>query len=312
MLRIENGIVKKNTGIDAEVTVPEGVFAIGKSAFEGSKWLRSVVLPDTLLEIDYNAFGKCQKLEQVKFSNGLHQISNSAFFGCKALVRVVLPDSLTKIQSHAFQGCTSLQELALPYSLESIGASAFADCPNLRTLHIRVDGKVITLPLFNGAALDDIEWKRLRLLAQKRAIEQFNEIAKAQLYAAPDDAAQGGETRIPAEIPDNKILTEKTKTEDAALLGNIVIPKQVAESSDEFSNGWNAQLEAIVRRQKEMEEELERVREASRQSTATLLGRIAVLEERLSEMEEKARRAVPPRHILSFHPMTDEELLNQK
>ncbi len=304
MLKIENGIVKKNTGIDADVAVPEGVFAIGKSAFEGSKWLRSVSLPDTLMEIDYNAFGRCQKLEQIFFSNGLRLIGNSAFYECRALVRVVFPDSLTKIQSHAFQGCTNLQELALPHTLESIGASAFADCPNLHTIHIRVDEKVITLPLLNGAALDDIEWKRLRLLAQKRSMEQFNEIAKAQMYPLPEE-----HTGQSAPIPEHKLPDETAEIENEILPAVSYIPKQAGESSEAVPAEWNAQLEAIVRRQKEMEEELERVREASRQSTATLMGRIVALEEKLSEMEEKARRAVPPRQILSFHPLTDEELL---
>ena len=55
---IENGVLKKYNGSEQIVNIPDGVIAIGDSAFEGCLSLESVVIPDSVISIGDKAFGE--------------------------------------------------------------------------------------------------------------------------------------------------------------------------------------------------------------------------------------------------------------
>ena len=58
---IKNGVLKKYKGKNADVVIPEGVTAIGESAFDGCKSLKEIDLPAQIdvKNIGKNAFAGC-------------------------------------------------------------------------------------------------------------------------------------------------------------------------------------------------------------------------------------------------------------
>jgi len=111
------------------IELPPSVRSIGVSAFEGSKWLSSVILPQ---------------------NNPLFTtISSRAFFGCKGLKSteenlLLFPDTITTIEASAFQGCdnTNFKVINLPNSLITGGNSAFMDCVYLETVTFPQSGSL--------------------------------------------------------------------------------------------------------------------------------------------------------------------------
>ncbi len=53
---------EKYNGDKADVTIPEGVVAIGEDAFYWCKSLESIVIPDSVTSIEDYAFSNCNSL----------------------------------------------------------------------------------------------------------------------------------------------------------------------------------------------------------------------------------------------------------
>ncbi len=104
--------LKKYTGNDRVIAVPQGVHCI-----------------------DPNAFSNCPVWE-VYLPHGLRIIGESAFSGCYLLRKISLPDSLKAIGAGAFQGCHSLEKIEIPGSVQVIGPKTFWFCLNLQ--HVKL------------------------------------------------------------------------------------------------------------------------------------------------------------------------------
>ena len=105
--------LKKYTGTDRIIAVPEGVHCI-----------------------DPNAFANCPVWE-VYLPAGLKEIGASAFKGCHLLKKVSLPEGLTVIGPHAFEGCFNMEEIEIPGSVSIICQRAFWFCLNLLSVTLR-------------------------------------------------------------------------------------------------------------------------------------------------------------------------------
>ncbi len=125
----------KNRDFVTAVTLPEGVTAIGQSAFENTG-LKRLKLPEGLATLGERAFGGCAALEEVECASGLKTIGDSAFYGCEKLGKLALPEGMTTIGNGAFNMCAALSELTLPEGLTTIEDSAFLNCDALQTLTI--------------------------------------------------------------------------------------------------------------------------------------------------------------------------------
>lgn len=174
MTEYENRLTEFETHGKDEVTVPDGVTALGARLFAGNTALRRVNLPRTLRTIGNGAFAGCTALEEVSIQEGLHRLGDGCFENCTALREVTLPETVVSIRSSAFRGCTNLRKINLPETLrrnvesetfagctalesievpsqvQSIMPGAFRGCVNLKTIRFRCEGVRVSASSFAG------------------------------------------------------------------------------------------------------------------------------------------------------------------
>ena len=107
----------------SDVTVPNSVTEIGKSAFESCIKLMSIVIPNSVKTIGEGAFAYCDELTSLTLPNSIKTISDNAFFSC-GIASITIPTSVISIGEGAF--ClTHLTTIDIPNSVKTIGESAF-------------------------------------------------------------------------------------------------------------------------------------------------------------------------------------------
>ncbi len=150
----------------SDVSIPDTVTEIGKSAFGNCNLLESVRLPDSITEIGDRAFEE-SALISINIPNAITKIGEWAFANCKSLQTVTmnrndtvkrtdskcvigesafqwdtslksvdLPENLTEISRHAFANCSSLANITIPDKVTEIGEYAFSSCISLETLEL--------------------------------------------------------------------------------------------------------------------------------------------------------------------------------
>lgn len=133
---IQDGVLKKYTGVGGEVVIPTGVTEIGERAFNRCIGLTEIVIPDSVTVIGDSAFDNCTALTDVSFGNGVTTIGSGAFWNCCNLTNIILPDSLGTIGSFAFNFCSGLTRVTIPEGVTTIGPSAFKECSSLTNVVI--------------------------------------------------------------------------------------------------------------------------------------------------------------------------------
>ena len=121
------------------VTLPEGIEAIGNSAFSGTA-ITTLTIPASVASIGTGAFLNCAELTTVIFAEGSQLVeigisidgaevgesATNVFKNTSKLTSINLPDSVKVIGGYAFNG-SAISSLTLPTSLEVIGDYAFAE-----------------------------------------------------------------------------------------------------------------------------------------------------------------------------------------
>lgn len=132
---IEGTTVIKYIGTKKQTVVPEFITKIGENAFANGD-VENVTLPEGLKVIGKTAFGWCENLKEIVFPEGLEIIDEFAFADCSALERIILPDSVEFVGASAFHACSSAYELRLPEGIKQISRRAFDFCVSLEKLYI--------------------------------------------------------------------------------------------------------------------------------------------------------------------------------
>ena len=122
----------------ANVTIPEGVTSIERSAFSGCSGLTNMAIPDSVTNIYSSAFSGCANITSVKIpeyvcDNGLSSVFPSSY---QSITNVVISDSVTNIASYAFSDCSGLASVAIPDCVTNIGEYAFRNCDGLTSVTI--------------------------------------------------------------------------------------------------------------------------------------------------------------------------------
>ena len=133
------------TGVNGDVSIPDGVTSIEDSAFSGYSGLKSVTIPDSVTSIATSAFSGCSGLLSITVEEGNSNYSSTNGLllskDGKTLVQgvngdVLIPDGVTRIEDSAFNGRNELTSVAIPNSVTSIATSAFSDCSGLKSVTI--------------------------------------------------------------------------------------------------------------------------------------------------------------------------------
>ncbi|WP_353333551.1 leucine-rich repeat domain-containing protein [Bacteroides sedimenti] len=119
-----------------QVTVGEGMNAIGSNAFLGCTSLISISIPASVKSIGSQAFYHCSSLTSVALPNRISYIGGNAFSDCSALTSIVIPDSVRCIRAGTFANCTSLMSLSIPDNVTSVIGNAFEGCTGVRSITI--------------------------------------------------------------------------------------------------------------------------------------------------------------------------------
>lgn len=137
------GIANDNYSIN--IVIPEtieydGVIctvnSVGKSAFRGNTFIKSVELPKSVQSIGESAFRECDALEIINLPDNLTSISDNCFQDCKSLSSIAIPQNVTSIGEWAFYGCYNLKSLSFHTSVSSVGNVAFGNCNNINSVYI--------------------------------------------------------------------------------------------------------------------------------------------------------------------------------
>ena len=135
--KADKALISYPAGISSSTyTIPQGITAIGDSAFYYCDSLTSVSIPDSVTSIGDNAFYFCESLTSVTIPDSVTAIGDSAFSYCDSLTSVSIPDSVTSIGDEAFYSCSSLTSVNIPDSVTSIGDRAFSYCDSLTSVSI--------------------------------------------------------------------------------------------------------------------------------------------------------------------------------
>lgn len=119
-------------------TIPDGVTAIGTSAFFGCINLTSIEIPGGVTTIGEQAFW-ASDLTSIELPDGVTTIGEQAFGSCKSLSSVTIPQSVTSIGDYAFVDCTGLTSftcLVENPSAITMGAGIFQTIPSTCTLFV--------------------------------------------------------------------------------------------------------------------------------------------------------------------------------
>lgn len=114
---------------EGNLVIPENVTEISNCVFCNGK-MSSVTLPRGLKAIGKNAFENCHSLKEVEIPEGVGAVQAEAFYRCAALKTVKFGKGITSIGSKAFEACRSLRDVYIPGSVKKLGKEIFGRYDN--------------------------------------------------------------------------------------------------------------------------------------------------------------------------------------
>lgn len=184
-----DGYLISYLGNKKQITVPDGVKVIGKSAFQYRYDLNRVILPDTVTVIDdyafYNSYlmlidlpKNVTKIGEEAFSgtyiealdiSNVKSIGDGAF-GYSGIKDLKFPEGMTEIPDRAAYGCSNLKSIYIPSTVKAIGKMAFADCNKLELGEFKFGENLTTI---EECAFAGVKWSKIVIPANVSKIGEM-------------------------------------------------------------------------------------------------------------------------------------------
>lgn len=166
---VEDGILTSYSGTSQSVTIPDDVYYIADSAFEGNTKITSVNLNKTAI-IGNKAFSNCTSLKTVTGADNVTACGAYAFFNTpfvegyssKSLILgnvlvscgesgdIVIDKSVVSIAPYAFYSNTGVTSVTVGDGVASIGEGAFYNCTALKNISVSSQVSYIGAFAFEG------------------------------------------------------------------------------------------------------------------------------------------------------------------
>ena len=130
-----------------EYKIPEGIVSTYAQAFNGTAYLKKVILPDSMKVITNQPLTGCESVTSVEIPKTATELDTFAFARC-GLTELDIPDSVERIGTLAFHDSLNLKSVKLPKNLKSLGTSAFEKCKSLMEIKIPESLKYIPARTF--------------------------------------------------------------------------------------------------------------------------------------------------------------------
>lgn len=235
--KIEDGVLVKYTGTEADVEVPAGVTSIGIGAFQSNSNMVSIRMPDSVAEIGNGAFVGCGNLKIIQFSDHLSRIGDGAFYECDSLETISFPESLSVIGEDSFYSCWKLTDLLIPGNVKAIGDRAFAKCSRLTSVMISEGVEDIGAQAFYRCM--DLKSVTIPDSVRDIAVNAFEMIGGLTIYGSEGSYAQAYAAENGISFSSNtESKPEMFDIRDGVLVGyhgnvpNVVIPEGVTSIGD--------------------------------------------------------------------------------
>ena len=228
------------------IILPEGVEAIGNSAFERTYSLSTVHFPTTLRTIGTWAFQTSNiNMDPLVLPEGLEILGDYAFFCCwKLKGKVVLPSTLKRFGDRAFSN-NQITEINLPEGLESMGLEALF-YTNLKELD--VPSTCLTFD-FLGSQFAQNRWlERVHLPDGLEEMPRYllTNCINLKEVNIPHSVKRFAEgvfylcsSLKEMELPLGVEVVEKSAFDGLASLEQMVFPASIKILANESCKGWN-------------------------------------------------------------------------
>ena len=116
------------------ITLPTTLKEIGKFAFSGTG-LQEITIPESVTNIERSAFSRCTDLTSATLPKDIGAIAQGLFSYCSKLESITIPKGASLIRDYAFDNCTNLQTITFEGVPNYFYVAAFRGLSSLKDVY---------------------------------------------------------------------------------------------------------------------------------------------------------------------------------